>query len=67
MKISNRKKKDIYVIFAHNIDCGYTLEQHRRGGSYENPQILFRIKIREIDIPLHTPAYHSHLLYKSMV
>ena len=27
--------KDIFLIFAQNIDCGYTLEPPRRGGSNE--------------------------------
>ena len=29
------RKKDSFNIFAQNIDCGYTLEPHRRGGSNE--------------------------------
>ena len=29
---------DIFLIFAQNIDCGYTLEPPRRGGSNEYPQ-----------------------------
>ena len=32
---------DIFLIFAQNIDCGYTLEPHRRGDSNEYPQSLF--------------------------
>ena len=43
---------DIFLIFAQNIDCGYTLEPPRFGA-----------KIRKIVIPLHTPV----LLYKSGV
>ena len=37
VKIENfvGKKCDIFLIFAQNIDCGYMLEQHRRGGSNE--------------------------------
>ena len=48
-----KKKKDIFLIFAQNIDCGYTFERPRRFGA----------KIRKIGIPLHTPV----LLYKSGV
>ena len=29
---------DIFLIFAQNIDCGYTLEPPRRGDSNEYPQ-----------------------------
>ena len=32
---------DIFLIFAQNIDCGYTLEPPQRGGSNEYPQSLF--------------------------
>ena len=39
-KFSN-KKSDIFHIFAQNIDCGYSLEPPRRGGSNEYPQSMF--------------------------
>ena len=32
---------DIFLIFAKNIDCGYTLEPPPRGGSNEYPQSMF--------------------------
>ena len=37
------KKSDcfFFLIFAQNIDCGYSLEPPRRGGSNEYPQSLF--------------------------
>ena len=57
------KNFDIFLIFALNIDCGYTLEPPRRGGSNEYPQSMFGAKIRKIDLPLQTPV----LLYKSGV
>ena len=37
----NWKFFDIFLIFAQNIDCGYTLEPPRRGGSNEYPQSMF--------------------------
>ena len=42
-KIENFQLKniDIFLIFAQNIDCGYTLEPPRRGGSNEYPQSMF--------------------------
>ena len=44
---------DIFLIFAQNIDCGYTCTHN----------LCFGAKIRKIGIPLHTPV----LLYKSGV
>ena len=38
---------DIFLIFAENIDRGYTLESPRRGGSNENLQSMFWIKIKK--------------------
>ena len=35
------KKNDIFLIFVQNIDCGYTLEPPRRGGSNKYPQSMF--------------------------
>ena len=35
------KNSDIFYIFAQNIDCGYSLEPPRRGGSNEYPQTMF--------------------------
>ena len=65
LKIENYQLKnfDSFLIFAQNIDCGYTLELPRRGGFNEYPQSIFGAKIRKIGIPLHTRV----LLYKSGV
>ena len=41
MKIFSRKFFNIFLIFAQNIDCEYTLEPPRRGGSNEYPQSMF--------------------------
>ena len=35
------KNSDIFHISAQNIDCGYSLEPPRQGGSNEYPQSLF--------------------------
>ena len=40
-----------FLIFAQNMDCGYTLEPPQRGGSNEYPQSCFGAKIRKICIP----------------
>ena len=59
MKISSEKKNDIFLIFAQNIDCGYTLEAVLT--SIHN--LCFGSIIRKIGITLHTPV----LLYKNEV
>ena len=41
MKIFDRKFLKFFLFFAQNIDCGYTLEPPRRGGSNEYPQSMF--------------------------
>ena len=51
MKNCQLKNFDIFLIFAQNIDCGYTLEPPRRGGSNEYLQSMFGAKIRKIGIP----------------
>ena len=55
LKIENfqLKKFDIFLIFAQNIDCGYTLEPPRRGGSNEYPQSMFWSKNKK---NRYTPA-----------
>ena len=47
---------DIFLIFAQNIDCGYTLEPPRLGGSNEYPQSMFWSKNKK---NRYTPAYPS--------
>ena len=37
----SHKKSNIFYISAQNIDCGYSLEPPRRGGSNEYPQSMF--------------------------
>ena len=62
MQYTERKKKkqkkktcfDIFLIFAQNKNCGYTLEP---------PRLCYGAKIRKIGIPLHIPV----LPYKSGV
>ena len=47
---------DIFLIFAQNIDCGYTLEPPRRGDSNEYQQSMFWSKNKT---NRYTPAYPS--------
>ena len=57
------KNSNIFHISAQNIDCGYSLEPPRRGGSNEYPQSMFRAEIRKI---MYTPV-NPVLLYNSGV
>ena len=50
------KKNDIFLFFSQNIDCGYSLEPPRRGGSNEYPQCMLFSKIRKI---MYTPVNPS--------
>ena len=43
-----------FLIFAQNIDCGYTLEPPRRGGFNEYPQSMFWSKNKKNK---YTPPY----------
>ena len=52
---------DIFLIFAQNIDCGYTLEPPQRGGSNEYPQSMFWSKNKK---NRYTPAYPSFFYIK---
>ena len=59
----------IFLIFAQNIHCGYTLEPPRRGGSEppsrggsnEYPQCMFWVIIRKLGIPLQTPLFYINV------
>ena len=51
-----------FLLFAQNIDCGYSLEPHRRGGSNEYPQSMFWSKNKKNRF---TPAYPV-LVYKGV-
>ena len=46
----------IFHISTQNIDCGYSLEPPRRGGSNEYPQSMFLAEIRKI---MYTPVNPS--------
>ena len=52
----HQKNVDIFLIFAQNIDCGYTVEPPRQGGSNEYPQSMFWSKNKK---NRYTPAYPS--------
>ena len=63
LKILQPKKENFpiknpifFYITSLNIDCGYSLEPHQRGGSNEYPQSMFFNKIRKI---MYTPVNPS--------
>ena len=53
------KNSDIFHISAQNIDCGYSLEPPRRGGSNEYPQSMFLSRNKKI---MYTPVNPSFTL-----
>ena len=50
MKLFRLKKSDIFHISVQNIDCGYSLEPPRRGGSNEYPQSMFLIRNKKNNV-----------------
>ena len=46
-----------FLIFAQNIDCGYTLEPPRRGGSNEYPQSMFWSKNKKKRFTPANPSF----------
>ena len=48
---------DYFLIFAQNIDCGYTLEPPHRGGSNEYTQSMFWSKNKKIMYTLVNPSF----------
>ena len=46
-KFSDKKRRYIFHISAQNIDCGYSIEPPRRGGSKEYPQSMVLSRNKE--------------------
>ena len=51
------KNFDIFHISAQNIDCGYSLEPPRRGGSNEYPQSMFFKQIKKKNVYPVNPSF----------
>ena len=47
----------IFLIFAQHIDCGYTLEPRRRGGSNEYSQSMFWSKNKKNRYTPENPSF----------
>ena len=59
------RNSKIFQISAQNIDCGYSLEPPRRGGSNEYPQSMFCAEIwKNLEFLIWKLSF---LLYKSVV
>ena len=61
LKIFRWKTSDIFHISAQNIDCGYSLEPPRWGGSNEYPQSMFSSRNKKNNVYPFKPQFH---LYK---
>ena len=60
------KTSTIVHISAQNIDCGYSLEPPRRGGSNEYPRSMFWAEIRKIMYTPVNPFYYIKVGFKGV-
>ena len=59
------KNSDIFHISAQIIDCGYSLEPSRRGGSNEYPQSMFLSKTKKNNVyPCKPQFYYIKVEFK---
>ena len=52
------KNSDIFFISAQNIDCRYSLEPPRRGGSNEYPQSMFLSRNKKNNVYPCKPQFY---------
>ena len=52
------KNSDIFHISSQNIDCGYSLEPPRRGGSNEYPQSMFLSRNKKNNVYPCKPQFY---------
>ena len=61
------KISDIFHISAQNIDCRYSLEPPRRGGSNEYPQSMFVSRNKKNNVyPRKPQFYHIKVGFKGV-
>ena len=61
------KNSDIFHISAQNIDCGYSLEPPRRGGSNVYPRSMFYAEIRTNNVyPCKPQFYYIKVGFKGV-
>ena len=58
MKILKIKNYDIFHISVQNIDCTYSLEPPRRGGSNEYPQSMFLSRNKKNNVYPCEPQFY---------
>ena len=58
MKTFRCEKSGSFHISALNIDCGYSLEPHLRGGSNEYPQSMFLSRNKKINVYPCKPQFY---------
>ena len=52
------KSSDIFQVSPQNIDCGYSLEPPRRGGSNEYPQSMFLSRNKKNNVYPCIPQFY---------
>ena len=61
------KNSNIFHIFVQNIDCGYSLEPPRRGGSNEYPQSMFLSRNKKNNVyPCKPQFYYIKVGFKGV-
>ena len=61
------KTSDFFHISAQNIDCGYSLEPPRRGGSNEYPQSMFLSRNKKNNVyPCKPQLYYIKVRLKGV-
>ena len=61
------KTSDIFHISVQNIDCGYSLEPPRRGGSNEYPQSMFLSRNKKNNVyPCKPQFYYVKVGFKGV-
>ena len=64
LKVSD-KTSDIFHISTQNIDCGYSLEPPRRGGSNKYPQSMFLSRNKKNNVyPCKPQFYYTKVGFK---
>ena len=67
MNIFRNKKSDIFHISTQNIDCGYSLEPPRRGGSNEYLQSMFLSRNKKNSVyPCKPQFYYIKVVFKGV-
>ena len=66
-KFSDKKILIFFHISAQNIDCGYSLEPPRRGGSNEYPQSMFLSRNKKNNVyPCKPQFYYIKVGFKGV-